>query len=30
MGQQPVSAMSDKHLQFLNIPRRDPEKLPVE
>lgn len=22
--------MSDKHLQFLNIPRRDPEKLPVE
>ncbi|HNS26487.1 MAG TPA: FAD-dependent oxidoreductase [Steroidobacteraceae bacterium] len=22
--------MSDKHLQFLEIPRRDPEKLPVE
>ena len=22
--------MADKHLQFLDIPRRDPEKLPIE
>jgi hypothetical protein len=22
--------MADKHLQFLDIPRKDPDKLPVE